>query len=271
MADDVQALELWPGGAPGAMGDSLEDRPRLLPFLPPSAGPRAAVIVCPGGGYAKRAPHEAEPVARWLCSLGIAGIVLHYRVKPYCHPIPLGDAQRAIRTVRARAAEWNLDPSRVGILGFSAGGHLAASAATIFDDGDPDAIDPVERFSCRPDAAVLCYAVITLDRFRHHGTLINLLGDPPDEDLRRYLSLENRVTARTCPTFLWHTSDDQAVPVENSLLLAGALRKSEVPFELHVFPHGSHGLGLAADTPAVRNWPSLCADWLARIGFAGGS
>jgi acetyl esterase/lipase len=261
-------LPLWPQGAPGALGDGPEDRPSLTPHLPASAGPTAAIVVCPGGGYQGRAAHESDPIARWLCELGVAGLVLDYRVAPYRHPAPLSDAQRAIRTTRAKAAEWNIDPRRVGILGFSAGGHLAASAATIFDDGDPDAADPVDRFPCRPDALVACYAVLTFGPHRHNGSMVNLLGPQPSEEMRNYLSLENRVTPRTPPSFLWHTADDTAVPVENSLLFAQSLRQSAVPFALHVFPHGRHGLGLAENEPAVAAWTSLCAAWLTEIGFA---
>jgi acetyl esterase/lipase len=269
MGDEVKVLEsvpLWEKGAPGARGDGPEDRPRLTPYLPGGTG-RAAIVVCPGGGYGGRAPHEGEPVARWLCGLGVAGIVLDYRVAPYRHPIPLGDAQRAVRVVRFRAAEWGVDPARVGILGFSAGGHLAVSAATIYNEGRDGPADPIERLSCRPDALIACYPVITFDKFRHDGSMRNLLGQEPDERLREYLSLENRVTARTPPTFLWHTADDASVPVGNSLLLASALRRNGVPFALHVFPHGCHGLGLAPDDPTVRQWTDLCARWLDDIGF----
>jgi len=268
-ADKPQAVFLWPDGAPGAKGDTLEDKPRITPYLVPGDGPSACVVVCPGGGYGGRAAHEGEPVARWLNTLGISAGVLDYRVKPYQHPIPLGDAQRAIRFVRAKATEWRIDPKRVGILGFSAGGHLAASASTIFDAGNPDATDPIDRPSCRPDATVLCYPVITFGEFRHHGSMVNLLGKDPDPKLRESLSLETRVTPRTPPTFLWHTSDDPGVPVENSLLYAMALRKNKVPFALHVFPHGPHGIGLAANVPEARQWPALCAEWLKGLGFTG--
>jgi len=268
-----EAILLWPGGAPGAKGDTLEDKPRITPYLPAGDGPFACIVVCPGGGYGGRARHEGEPIARWLNTIGVAGFVLDYRVKPYRHPIPLGDAQRAIRTVRARAAEWKIDPKRVGILGFSAGGHLAASATTIFDDGKPDAADPIDRQSCRPDAAILCYPVITFGDFRHNGSMVNLLGPAPDPKRRQEMSLETRVTPQTPPTFLWHTSDDGAVPVENSLLFAMALHKNKVPFALHVFPHGPHGIGLGdgdrgAKAPEARQWPAICAEWLKNLGFA---
>ena len=273
VTEQLPTVLLWPDGAPGAKGDSNEDKPRLTPYLVPGDGPRASVVVCPGGGYAMRAGHEGEPIARWLNTVGVSAFVLDYRVRPYRHPIPLGDAQRAVRTVRHRAAEWRIDPKRVGILGFSAGGHLAGSAATIFDEGNADAADPIDRQPSRPDAAVLCYAVLTFGDFRHNGSMVNLLGKDPDPKLQEEMSLETRVTARTPPVFLWHTADDGAVPVENSLLFATALRKHKVPFALHVFPRGPHGIGLAdgargAKAPEARQWPALFAEWLKGIGFA---
>lgn len=264
---------LWPDGAPGAKGDTPEDKPRITPFLAAGDGPHACIVVCPGGGYGGRAGHEGAPIAQWLNGFGVSAVVLDYRVRPYRHPVPLGDAQRAIRTVRSRAAEWRIDPKRVGILGFSAGGHLAASAATLSDDGDPAAADPIDRFSSRPDAAVLCYPVISLGDFRHDGSMRNLLGPEPDPALREKLSLEKSVSGRNPPTFLWHTSDDGGVPVENSLLFAAALRKHKIPFALHVFPHGPHGVGLADGprgdkAPLARQWPALCEAWLKDLGFA---
>ena len=258
------SLPLWPDQT-AADGDSA---PRLTPFLLNNSEPTGAVIVCPGGGYGGRAPHEGAPVARWLNSLGIAAFVLDYRVAPNRHPIPLGDAQRAIRTVRQRAAEWRIRPDRIGILGFSAGGHLAASAGTHYDAGNPQATDPIERQSCRPDALVLCYAVITFGEYRHNGSMVNLLGLEPPEDLRQHMSNELHVSGDTPPTFLWHTADDAGVPVENALLFAGALRRNGVPFALHVYPHGKHGLGLAPDDPIVGTWPALCGQWLTSLGFA---
>lgn len=214
-----------------------------------------------------RARHESEPVAQWLSTLGIAGLVLDYRVAPYKHPVPLGDAQRAMRLARSMSGQWRLDPSRTGILGFSAGGHLAASAGTIFDDGQADAPDPVDRISCRPDAIILCYPVITFGPHRHDGSMRNLLGQNPDPADQDYLSLENRVTAQTPPTFLWHTAGDAAVPVENVLLFASSLSRHKVPCALHVFPTGCHGLGLAKENPSVAAWTQLCSRWLTDIGF----
>lgn len=265
----LDPILLWPQGAPGAMGTGKEDCPRLTPYL---AGPieqrsiRGAIIICPGGGYSHRAAHEGGPIARWLVSLGLAAFVLDYRVSPYRHPVPLTDAQRAIRLVRANAPSWKIDPNRIGILGFSAGGHLATSAATIFDNSNPAASDPIDRESSRPNALVACYPVITFGEFRHHGSMINLLGEVHDETMRHNLSLENRVTQNTPPSFLWHTSDDQAVPVENSLLFAAALHKHNVPCSLHIFPHGPHGLGLAKNLPTtVSAWTTLCENWLREI------
>jgi acetyl esterase/lipase len=263
-SEATASLPLWPDQRP-----SPDDvAPRLTPFLLDGLEMTGAVIVCPGGGYARRAPHEGEPVARWLNTLGIAAFVLDYRVAPHRHPTPLGDAQRAIRLVRSRAVDWRIRHDRIAILGFSAGGHLASSAGTHFDAGTPQAADLVERQSCRPDALVLCYPVITFGEHRHEGSMTNLLGPDPDAELRSFMSSELQVTADTPPTFIWHTGDDAAVPVENALLFASALRRHGVPFALHVFPHGRHGLGLASDDPVVGAWTGLCGRWLVGAGFA---
>jgi acetyl esterase/lipase len=256
------AIPLWPNGAPGALADKDEDKPVLKPFVRAHGDPVAAVIVCPGGGYAHRARHEAEPVAQWLNSLGLASFVLEYRVAPYKHPQPLNDAQRAIRIVRARANEWSIDPKRIGILGFSAGGHLACCAATMFDSGKPDATDPIDRESSRPDLLIACYAVVSLFDHPHLGSRKNLLGDNPDESLVKEMSPETRVTPQTPPAFIWATANDGTVPVQNSLSLAQALAANKVPFALHIFPNGKHGLGLAPQNPDVHKWLDLCADFL---------
>ena len=267
---EIQVSEpvlLWPNGAPGAMGDALADRPQLRLFRPAAATPMACVILCPGGAYAGLAGHEGEPVARWLCSVGVAGAVLQYRLTPYKHPMPLADAKRAIRTVRANASMWNIDPARVGILGFSAGGHVAISAATIQEDAIPPA-DDIDRLSSRPDALIGCYPVVSMGKFGHGGSRRNLLGQEPDPILVEQLSLENRVGPHTPPTFLWHTAEDKGVPVQNSLMLADALARNGVSFALHVFPKGGHGLGLALQNPSARRWSELCGYWLQDIGFA---
>lgn len=260
---------LWPNGAPGALGDEFEDQPAITPYLVKSVKPVSAVVVCPGGGYSKRAPHEAEPIALWLNSLGMAAVVLQYRVAPYQYPCALQDAQQAMRMVRHRADEWGIDPARVGIMGFSAGGHLASTVGTHFHAGLPGATPDVAGLSCRPDFMILCYPVITLDeQYTHKGSLQNLLGVNPPVALREFLSNEKQVTPDTPPAFLWHTADDPAVPVENSLAFAAALRHNRVPCALHVFTSGRHGLGLAAGHPEVEAWPDLCAAWLQNQGFA---
>ncbi|MBD2845654.1 alpha/beta hydrolase [Paenibacillus sp. IB182496] len=260
-------MELWPEGAPHAAGSGDEDRPAITAY--PAPGARSAVIVCPGGGYSHRAQHEGEPIAQWLNTLGVSAYVLRYRVAPYRYPCALLDVQRAVRTVRAGMAAGQAEaPELVGVLGFSAGGHLTATAGTHYDNGDPVAEDPIERHSCRPDAIVLCYPVVTLqDPYAHAGSRTNLLGEEPDPELVASLSNETQVTPDTPPTFLWHTSEDGAVPVENSLLFAGALSRSAVPFDLHVYDHGGHGLGLAGDDSHIANWSDVCGKWLKTRGF----
>jgi acetyl esterase/lipase len=268
MTRQLEPIPLWLAGSAALAGTDPADYPAITAYLPEVDTPAAAVVVCPGGGYQMRAEHEGEPIAQWLASLGIAGVVVDYRVAPYRHPIPLGDAQRALRTVRAMAGEWNIDPGRVGILGFSAGGHLAATAATQWDRGRADATDPIERESCRPDVAVLCYAVLSFFHAQHMGSMANLMGETaPPLAVRRAMSADTNVTAETPPTFLWSTADDEAVDVENSLRFASQLRHHGVPFGLHVFPHGRHGLGLAGGVPEVEAWPGLCAAFLAGQGF----
>ena len=257
---------LWPSGAPGAVGTEDADRPSLTLYSLPVGQPaRSAVVVCPGGGYGALAmDHEGRQVAEWLNSLGIAAYILKYRLGPrYHHPAMMQDAQRALRYVRAHAQAWGIAPDRIGIWGFSAGGHLASTAATHFDAGDPTAADPIDRASSRPDFAILAYPVITCSEwFRHQGSCRNLLGDNPDPKLADYLSSEKQVTAQTPPTFLFQTSDDQAVPVENSVAFYMALRKAGVPAELHIYQHGPHGVGLAQKDPVLSSWPQRLADWL---------
>jgi acetyl esterase/lipase len=258
---------LWPAGAPGALGDKPGDKPQLFPY--PAAADKnvgAAVVVCPGGGYQGLAiSYEGHDIAKWFNEFGVSAFVLDYRHrgKGYGHPAPLQDAQRAIRTIRARADEWKIDPQRIGILGFSAGGHLASSATVHFEPGKPDSADPVERASSRPDFAVLCYPVIAFDEpFTHRGSQQNLLGQNADADLVRKMSSEKQVTSDTPPTFLWHTTEDAGVPPENSVAFYLALRKAGVPAELHIYEKGRHGLGLATDIPSVASWPKSCEDWL---------
>ena len=262
----IETHPLWSGEMPeaGQVVGPGAAKPRIAVYAPAAqpAGTPGAVIVFPGGGYTRRAPHEAAPVAEWLAGLGLWAFVVEYRVSPYHHPAPMLDGQRAVRWVRHGASNYGYGPDRIGILGFSAGGHLASTVATHFDGGNPVHTDEVERHSCRPDAAILCYAVISFEQFRHSGSMQTLLGEDPPNHLRKELSNELQVTESTPPTFLWHTAEDAAVPVENSLLFAGALRKHGVPFALHVFPHGNHGMGLAQDDPLVGTWTEQCASWL---------
>lgn len=271
-ADAPVTLPLWPDGAPGAKGDDPNlDVPSITVHRPAEgkAG-GASVVICPGGGYGHLAmDHEGRQVAAWLNDLGVTAFVLKYRLGPrYRHPAMIDDASRAIRTVRAKAREWSLDPNKVAILGFSAGGHLASTAATHFDAGKPDAADPVERESSRPDRLILAYPVVALATpHAHAGSRRNLLGDDPPADLVASLSNETQVTPRTPPTFLVHTNEDKAVPPENSLLFALALRKAGVPVELHLFEKGRHGLGLGGGDPEFSAWPRLCEAWLRNQGF----
>jgi acetyl esterase/lipase len=256
------------------VGDEPADKPDLRIYLPePAKANGAAVVICPGGGYGVLAyDHEGHQVAKFLNSIGVAAAVVKYRLAPrYRHLAPLQDAQRSIRHLRANAAGLRLDPSRIGILGFSAGGHLASTAATHFDVGQADSKDPIERQSCRPDFAVLCYPVISLiEPFGHSGSKRNLLGDQPDPKLVEFLSNEKQVTADTPPTFLFHTGDDAGVPVENSLAFYAALRKAKVPAELHVYQVGPHGVGLANADPAVFGWKDRLADWMRTNNFLAG-
>src|SRR5437870_8326704 len=265
-----EPIILWPNGAPGAVGKEPIDIPTLTPYLAPKEKATcAAVIVCPGGGYSHLADHEGRPVAEWLNTLGITAFVLKYRLGPsYHHPAPLQDAARAIRTVRARASEWMIDPKRIGIIGFSAGGHVASTIGTHFDSGKPDASDPIERVSSRPDLMILIYPVITMREFTHAGSRRMLLGDNPSSDLVALLSNEEQVTKETPPAFLVHTADDPGVPVENSLRFAEALRKNKVPVEIHVYEHGPHGFGLGGKDPVLSTWPQRCVEWLRMHGFA---
>jgi acetyl esterase/lipase len=258
-------IPLWTNGAPGALGTADEDTPTITPYLAPAArAVGTAVIVCPGGGYVHLSMEkEGSDVARWWNSLGVTAFVLKYRLGPkYRHPIELGDAQRAIRTVRARASEWGVRPDRVGIMGFSAGGHLTSSAGTHFDAGKPEAADAIERQSCRPDFLVLGYPVVSFTQNVHQGSKRALLGDNPDPKLVESLSNELQVTAQTPPTFLFHTSNDQTVPVENSVMFYLALRKAGVPAEMHVYENGPHGVGLAPTDEALSSWPARLADWM---------
>ncbi len=258
-------IPLWPGGVPGALGQGEGDKPALTLYLPPAERANGtAVVICPGGGYGGLATdHEGTQIAAWLNARGITAFMLCYRLAPYRHPIPLQDAQRALRTVRARAAEWGIDAGRIGVWGFSAGGHLCATLATHFDAGNSQAADAIERAGCRPDFVILAYPVICMDPpYAHIGSRENLLGDHPDPALVHSVSNERQVTAKTPPTFLFHTDSDQCVPAENSIFFYLALRKAGVPAELHIYAEGPHGIGLKLEDPILGTWGDRLADWL---------
>jgi acetyl esterase/lipase len=259
-----QTIPLWNGDAPGALGSEDRDRPTLTIYAPFGEKVPTGVVVCPGGGYGGLADnHEGRQIANWLNSLGITAFVLKYRLGPrYHHPRELQDAQRAIRIVRSRAKEFGIAADRIGIMGFSAGGHLASTAGTHFDSGNAAATDPIEQVGSRPDFMVLGYPVISfITPYTHKGSVQNLLGDNPDPKLVESLSNELQVTPQTPPTFLFHTDADTVVPSENSVLFYLALRKNHVPAELHIFEKGPHGVGLALRDPALSMWPTLLANW----------
>jgi acetyl esterase/lipase len=272
-------IPLWENGAPGATGDTDADKPTLSIFRVGGGGMHPAVIVAPGGGYAHLSmTGEGRDIATFLNSLGVSAFVLRYRLTPYHYPIELEDAQRAIRLVRTRATEFGIDPARLGMMGFSAGGHLTATAGTHFDAGNPSAADPIDRASSRPDFLVLAYPVIsfqaatlgTPDVLRANGSSgRSLLGDNPDPKLLTDLSDELHVTPQTPPTFIYHCATDRTVPVESSLALFAALHKAGVPAELHVFEDGAHGGGLALGDPGRGAWPMLLANWLRVRGIIG--
>jgi acetyl esterase/lipase len=260
-------IPLWPEGVPGARGTNDHDVPTITPFLPKGDVPAngSAMVIFPGGAYAGLAAHEGKGYADWFITNGITAFVVKYRLGThgYRHPSMLNDAARSVRWVRAHAAEYKIDPKRVGVIGSSAGGHLASTLLTHFDSGKPDASDAVERQSSRPDLGILCYAVISMGPNTHRGSKNNLLGDKPDEELAKNLSNETQVTRETPPCFIWHTWEDKAVKVENSLDFAYAMQRAGVPFDLHVYQKGAHGIGLGKNHP----WPTDCIFWLKAQGF----
>lgn len=266
-----ELLPLWPEAAPMAGGTADGDIPRIELHRVESTQPTAAILILPGGGYSNLATgHEGVEIAEYFNSLGMTAAVCIYRHRGkgnagagYGHPVPWTDATRGMQTLRARAKEWNIDPERIGIIGFSAGGHLASTVSTKFADVQADATDPIARVSSRPDFAILGYPVISFGLpHTHRGSQKNLLGENPDPALVKSLSNENSVTELTPPTFLFHTAEDKGVPAENSLVYASALMRSGVPVELHVFEAGRHGIGLGKDQPGADAWPQLCAQWL---------
>ncbi len=277
---EPRTLALWEGKAPGAVGDLEVDRPTITRYAVWwTHEATAAVIVFPGGGYQHLAMnHEGRQIANWLNAAGITAFVVKYRLGPrYHHPVELEDAQRAIRMVRARAKEFRVLPDKIGVMGFSAGGHLASTTETHFDLGNAQAVDPIERVSSRPDFAVLAYPVISFTAdYTHVGSRKNLLGENPPAEVLRELSGELNVTAQTPPTFLFSSSTDDDVPPQNSVAFYSALLKAGVPAELHIFERAPHGVGLDFGDLAVGEWSRLLLNWfrvrgvIARVGIEGG-
>ncbi|HEX7653100.1 MAG TPA: alpha/beta hydrolase [Verrucomicrobiae bacterium] len=270
-AQSQTPIPLWPAGAPGALGTAANDIPTVTPYVPATGANGSALVICPGGGYAHLAAHEGNDYALWLNQHGITCFVLKYRLgsSGYHHPAMLNDAARAVRWVRAHATEYHVNPQQVGIMGSSAGGHLASSLMTHFDAGNTNASDPVEQQSSRPDIGILCYPVITMGHFTHRGSHDNLLGKDADAELVKFMSSEQQVSSNTPPCFIWTTYEDTVVPMENTLMFAEALRQNHVPFDLHVYQKGPHGMGLK-DKPPFANphpWAGDCLFWLKAQGF----
>lgn len=259
-------LLLWEG-RPTASSPTDDFRPILEAYPLSGKATRGAVLICPGGGYTMRAPHEGKPIADRYNDAGFHAFVVQYRVAPHRHPAPLLDVSRALRLIRQHAADWHVDPDMVAVCGFSAGGHLTASLGVHYGLNAVNTGEALDAVSCRPSALILCYPVITARSAAHVGSFTNLLGEAPDPDLLALMSLENHVTADTPPAFLWHTADDPVVPIANSLCFAEALSDHGVPFELHVYPHGAHGLGLAPGDPHVATWMDLSIEWLQAMGW----
>jgi acetyl esterase/lipase len=251
--------------------DKSHFQPTLVTYLLEGNKTRGAVLICPGGGYRFTSAREAEPVAMQFNAAGFHAFVLYYSVAPNTHPKPLRDAAQAMNIIRNNAQKWHVDAEKIAVCGFSAGGHLAASLGVHWDKDYLKDIAGIWTEFNRPNALILCYAVLSAETATLQGSFHNLLGANASPELLREMSLEHHVTPQTAPTFLWHTYDDMAVPVEHTLLFANALREQNVPFELHVYPHGKHGLSLATketdeggdgDLPHVSGWMKLCIEWL---------
>jgi len=270
LAGQPAEQKLWPKETPLQTDRQVVDPYYLFYPADPAKNTGTAVVIFPGGGYVGvTMDREGMRLAEWLNTIGVSGIVVNYRRGVDCqHPIPLMDAQRAIRTVRYHAAEWGINPQRIGVIGFSAGGHLAASSGVHYDAGNSAAADPIERLNSRPDFMILVYPVITMnDEFTHAGSKKNLLGENPAPDLVKYMSLETQITAETPPTFLILSNADTGVPAENSVAFYLGLRKAGVPAEMHIFGPGKHGFDMGLGDPVLSIWPELCKNWLAWRGL----
>ncbi|MGA3132141.1 MAG: alpha/beta hydrolase [Terracidiphilus sp.] len=256
---------LWPEGAPGAVGTEEQDKPHLEVFSGYGPMPRPAVIVCPGGGYRSLAyDKEGTQIAEWLNLRGITAFVLTYRLTPrYHYPEPLLDGYRSVRWVRSHAAEYHIAPDRIGMWGFSAGGHLVAMVGTHFDDGNPEASDPIDRVSDRPDFVISSYGAVSLQTgIAKPGALSNFFGKPPSPEELNDVSPDLHVTPRTPPFFLYATTPDQSVPVLTAVVFYTALVKAGVPAEMHIFETGPHGTALGRSNPELAEWPTLLENWL---------
>ena len=261
-------IPIWPQGAPGALGATEKDSPTLTPYLPDNPS-GAAMLIIPGGGYGRIYEGQAEPFALWLNEQGIAAFVLRYRLgtSGYRYPSQLQDAVEAMRQIREQAAKWKIDPHRIGAMGFSAGGHLVTTLLNRPEDGVVPVADTTGRASPRPDLAVVCYPVISMITQPHAGSLKNLLGDAPGEELLVKTSSERQVRPGLPPVFLWQTNEDKVVSVEHSLLYAAALREHGIPHELHIYQHGKHGTGLIG---TEHPWFGDLLFWLRAHGFVAG-
>lgn len=259
-------IALWDGRAPIGDGASEDGDAWITVHRPAEAGNGTAIVICPGGGYGTLVVGpEGHGIAKWLNEHGIMGVVLEYRLPRGRHAVPLLDAQAAIRTVRANADKWQLDPARIGIMGFSAGGHLASTAATHFDDGHPNAEKAIDRVSCRPDFAILVYPVVIMEGTAHRGTKFNLLGENPAPELVKLYSNDLQVTVSTPPVFLAHALDDRVVPPRHSQALYAALQEKHIPAKLLELASGGHGLN-GYKGPMWDAWQAQSLDWLSQLG-----
>lgn len=267
---DIKIYDLWGEKIPHwdesyiESGETAARKPTITAYPAKSKG---AVVIFSGGGYTMRAEHEGKGYAEWFSSIGVTSFVADYRVAPYKHPAQISDAMRAVRFARKNAEKYGFAPDKIAVMGSSAGGHLAASLSVHYDKKMYNETDETDKISCRPNVAILCYPVIDMYEYRHDGSRQNLIGPRPTTVEKDFMSLYKQVTADTPPTFIWHTSSDESVPVENSLLYASALSACRVPFEMHIYPVGHHGLGLAEELPYVAQWSNSLDKWLSLIDF----
>ena len=262
----MENIKLWDTQIPYQVEED-DFYPYMETHLLDTTSAAGAIVIFPGGGYGGRADHEGSPIAEFFNSKGLHAFVVHYRVSPNRHPAPLADALKALRIVRNNAEKWQIKPDKIAVCGFSAGGHLAASTGVHFDLVKTAEDYLCDKVSARPDALILCYPVISSKKFFHAGSFKNLLGEGYSDEMRDLMSLEEQVDQHTPPSFLWHTAEDKGVPAENSMAFASSLSKFDIPYELHIFPEGSHGLGLAPEFPEVAIWANLCASWLKRMNW----